>query len=231
MPRLLDLFSGRWGWSRAFAARGWHCVGIDLVAPPEIPENCHFIQADILNLEWQCDGFLCANDGYNTPVTDRIDFICASSPCEEFSVWGMANFHPNPEYPEFGIKLFNHTRAICEGSGLGYVMENVRPAEKFVGIADNHCGPFYLWGNAVPPILPQGIKKGFKMGTGTQARAFKERGDKRGLIEWRKKMDCWHASGSPKRIANTAKVATIPPELANCVADYAERLLEQKVTA
>ena len=33
--RLLDLFSGRWGWSRAFAARGWECVGVDMVEPPE----------------------------------------------------------------------------------------------------------------------------------------------------------------------------------------------------
>jgi len=24
--RMLDLFCGRWGWSKAFAARGWECV-------------------------------------------------------------------------------------------------------------------------------------------------------------------------------------------------------------
>jgi 23S rRNA U2552 (ribose-2'-O)-methylase RlmE/FtsJ len=47
--RMLDLFSGRWGWSRAFADRGWECVGVDLVEPPEIPQGCEFIHADILN--------------------------------------------------------------------------------------------------------------------------------------------------------------------------------------
>ena len=42
--RMLDLFSGRWGWSKAFAKRGWECVGVDLTRPPEIPEGCTFIQ-------------------------------------------------------------------------------------------------------------------------------------------------------------------------------------------
>ena len=40
--RMLDLFCGRWGWSKAFADRGWECVGVDLVEPPEIPEGCKF---------------------------------------------------------------------------------------------------------------------------------------------------------------------------------------------
>jgi len=225
MPRLLDLFSGRWGWSRAFAARGWHCVGIDLVEPPEIPENCHFIKADILNLEWQSDGFLCTNDGYNTPIADRFDLILASSSCEEFSVWGMKNFHPNPKYPEMGIKLFNHTRAICEASGLLYIMENVGPAQKFVGKAENHVGPFYLWGTAVPPLLPQGITKGIKVGTGSATHGM--------TAEERKayrKQHPWTQAGSKSkaRQAMTAQAATIPPELSNCVADYVERLLETK---
>lgn len=211
MLRMLDLFCGRFGWGRVFAEHGWDVTGIDLVEPPEIPNGCTFVRGDIFNL--------------TAEIVSDFDFVCASSPCEQFSIWGMKMFHPDPQYPELGLKLFNHTRAICEASGLAYVMENVRPAEKFVGTADNHCGPFYLWGNAVPPLLPQGIKKGFKMGTGATARAFKEAGDKRGLIEWRKKMDCWYASGSPQRIANTSKVATIPPELAHAVVDYADRIL------
>ena len=106
---MLDLFCGRWGWSRAFAARGWDCVGIDLVEPPEIPQGCTFRQINILRL---------------TPeiLADFApDFICASSPCEQFSVHGMKHFHPNPPYPELGINLFNHTRSLCEASGVPYV--------------------------------------------------------------------------------------------------------------
>ena len=72
MKRLLDLFCGRWGWSKAFAAHGWHCVGVDLIMPPYIPEGCEFVWVDVLTItaEW---------------IRERkFDFICASSPCEQF---------------------------------------------------------------------------------------------------------------------------------------------------
>jgi hypothetical protein len=209
--RMLDLFAGRFGWGKAFAARGWEVVGVDLTIPPDIPEGCTFVQRDILTM---------------TPAdVQGFDFICASSPCEQFSVHGMKHFHPNPSYPTLGIELFNHTRMLCEASGAPYVMENVRPAQKFVGNAANHCGPFYLWGNGVPPLLPQGIIKGL-MTTwidshgrtrtqGPQGRAGRPKGE--GTVEASKR--------------RTAKAATIPPELASCVADYAERIIEQRIVA
>jgi hypothetical protein len=223
--RMLDLFCGRFGWSRAFAARGWECVGVDLVEPPEIPQGCTFIRADILQVRYNpnhmCDAFI-ISDELISP-----DFVCSSSPCEKFSVFAMPHFHPNPPYPEEGIQLFNHTRAICEASGLPYVMENVRAAQRFVGQAENHCGPFYLWGNAVPPLLPQGIKKGFQ--TGGQIIQRLKLIDRKALTDYRRQNDgSWSSSKSEKRKEWTAQVATIPPELANCVADYAERILEQK---
>src|SRR5271154_3662693 len=117
MPRLLDLFCGRWGWSRAFAARGWECHGVDLVRPPEVPKGCTFWQHNVLDMGRDLIPFL-----------GPFDFIVASSPCEQFSVHGMRHFHPNPPYPELGIRLFEHTRALCEASGVPYVMENVRAA-------------------------------------------------------------------------------------------------------
>lgn len=212
--RLLDLFCGRWGWSRAFAARGWDCYGIDLTEPPETPAKCRWSGIDVLTLtpEWvRCMGF---------------DFIVASSPCEEFSVHGMKHFHPNPKYPSMGIKLFNHTRELCEASGLPYVMENVRPARQFVGKAVHRCGPFYLWGNAVPPLMPQGISKGIDVGSSKAVKSMtrEEKRAYRAQFPWNQ---AW--SSSKKRQRDTAKAATIPPELANCVADYAEALLRDKV--
>jgi len=220
--RMLDLFCGRFGWSRAFAERGWECVGVDLVAPPEILLECEFIQADILDLESLDLGFY-----------GPFDFICASSPCEQFSVHGMKHFHPNPPYPELGIKLFNHTRSLCEASGLRYVMENVRAAQDFVGKAVNHCGPFYLWGNAVPPLMPQGIKKGMRLGTGGIEGCGVPNGTRfRNMTPEQKraarKTDPMlsASSVSEARKLATAAVATIPPELAACVADYAMRTFE-----
>ena len=208
--RMLDLFCGRWGWSEAFAARGWECVGVDLTEPPEVPKGCIFIQKDILEISsaashhWGGQGF---------------DFICASSPCEQFSVHGMKHFHPNPPYPELGIKLFEHTRRICEESGVPYVMENVRAAQKFIGNAVHKCGPFYLWGTGVPTIVPGGIGKGLSMAIPKNLKTREE------ITAWRRINDPnWSSGGSEKRKQITAKAATIPPELANCVADYAERI-------
>ena len=195
---MLDLFCGRFGWGKAFAARGWEVVGVDLVAPPEIPEGCMFRHLDVLEIE-EINPFRC-------------DFICASSPCEQFSVHGMKHFHPNPKHPEMGIKLFNHTRDLCEASGVPYVMENVRAAQQFVGKAVNHCGPFYLWGTGMPPLMPQGITKAKWKSNELHGRFGKPGNFAAELL-------------LPKSIRK-AKLATIPPELAAAVADYAERLCE-----
>jgi hypothetical protein len=197
--RMLDLFCGRFGWGKAFAARGWDVVGFDLTVPPEIPARCSFVQQDILELTLD-RGFL----DFWEP-----DFICASSPCENFSIHRLRNFHPNPPHPELGIRLFEHTRAICEASGLPYVMENVQSAEQFVGPAVAHAGSFYLWGNGVPPLLPKGLTKGMRMD--------------------RKWCQGLGGHGSAKRNAQTAGFATIPPALSACVADYAERITQQEL--
>ena len=211
---MLDLFCGRLGWSKAFLARGWEVVAVDLVRPPDLPASMmlDFVQQDVMELTsaWV--------------RTEQFDFICASSPCEQFSVHGMKHFHPNPPYPELGIKLFNHTREICEASGLPYVMENVRAAQQFVGQAVHHCGPFYLWGSGVPAVLPAGIRKGINTG-GSIAATGATREE---ITAYRRKHDpMWSNSKSEKRKQATAERATIPPELSSCVADYAEALILQ----
>jgi hypothetical protein len=206
--RMLDLFCGRWGWSKAFAARGWECVGVDLIEPPSVSERCVFVQSDILSIDF--------NSVYW--MRWKLDFICASPPCEQFSVHGMKHFHPNPPYPELGIKLFEHTRRICEESGVPYVIENVRAAQQFVGNAVHHCGPFYLWGTGVPPLMPRGILKGMTR------KAMGQR-EYKGLPGWNMKNESASCRLDADGCASIA--ATIPPELANCVADYAERIIEQ----
>lgn len=187
---MLDLFCGRFGWGKAFAARGWEVIGVDLVAPAEIPKGCSF---------WEMDIMLIDSLDHRPPF----DFICASPPCQEFSKFGMPNFYPDPKYPSSGVRLFNHTRELCEESGIPYVIENVWGAQKFTGDAAMRCGPYFLWGNGLPAIMPQGFVKGGRLGTGG-----------------------WQHTGSKNKKENAAKVATIPPELAHCVAEYAERILE-----
>lgn len=214
--RLLDLFCGRWGWSRAFAARGWECVGVDLVQPHEIPEGCQFWQFDVLTVS-------------EAIYSRGFDAIIGSSPCENFSLFRMPHFHPNPAYPELGIELFNHARKLCWKSGLPWLLENVAGAQEFVGNAINHCGPFYLWGTLVPPILPQGIRKNMVMGNSQLVNELKRNGDREAIKKYRRQFDLtWNSSKSKERKEATAKAATIPTELANCVADYAERIIEQE---
>jgi hypothetical protein len=217
MPLLLDLFCGRFGWSKAFLDRGWGVVGIDLKKPEDIPVRAIFFQLDILECTAR-RGVVCLPNG----CAVEPDYICASSPCEEFSVRGMKHFHPHPKYPDLGMKLFNHTRSLCEVAGIPYVMENVRAAEKFVGNAVRHCGPFYLWGTAVPPLMPQGIKKGLDLGSWKMMKgmAKEERREYRAKFSYTR----W-SSSSKQRREYTAKAATIPRELSTCVADYAEALM------
>ena len=232
--RMLDLFAGRLGWSRAFMDRGWQIVAVDLVLPPVIPDGVLYLQLDVLKFGYLPGGGLVyCNDAGDIHELGHFDFICASSPCEEFSVHGMRHFHPNPKYPEMGIKLFNHTRALCEASGVPYVMENVRPAHLFVGNAVSHCGPFYLWGTGVPPILPQGIKKGMRLGTGYSEGCGVPNGTRFRYMTPEQKRAARKtdpmisaASSSEARRLATAAAATIPPELAGAVADYATRLCE-----
>jgi len=157
-------------------------------------------------------GIVIPCSGSQTEERFIFDFIVASTPCEEFST--MRNFRPPVPYPEMGIRLFNHARSICEASRVPYVLENVAGAGRFVGPAVSHCGPYYLWGSGVPPILPQGIRKGMT----EVAMGLREHKGKPG----------WNNRHEKLGQTPTELVATIPPELASCVCDYAERLLEQR---
>lgn len=208
---MLDLFCGRFGWGRAFAERGWEVVGIDLMEQVS-PPCCAFRQADVLTLT--------AED------VRAFDFVCASSPCEEFSIHGMKHFHPHPKYPDLGIRLFNHTRALLEESGVPYVMENVRAAQAFVGRATHKCGPFYLWGNGVPTLMPQGVTKGMNLGSThiLKSMSIEERRALRKTFPM-----LASSSGSAARKSLTAEKATIPPILAATVAQHAELLVSERL--
>lgn len=221
-PRLLDLFCGRGGWIKGFLAHGWECYGIDVIEPKLFPNGATFIRADVRDLHFvNSIGKWKLNDS-ELPL---FDFVCASPPCEEFSIHGMKHFHPNPKYPEHGIRLFNHTRFLCAASAVSYVIENVRCAEPFVGPARNHCGPFYLWGNGVPPVMPQGIIKGIRGPSGRFWRKVQSgEWDIKKLREERRKF------AKQKPDAKTAEAATIPAELANCVAEYATNIYLAKLT-
>jgi hypothetical protein len=189
---VLDVCSGEFGWARAFAARGHHCVGIDLKPPGELPEGCSWWDRDLMDL--------------TADFVREFDFAVASTPCEEFAVFRMRHFHPNPRPPVNGIRFFNHIRNIFNASGIPWVMENVGAAQEFIGYASAKAGPFYLWGTAVPALLPRGITKS----------KWQPKADRPG--NW---SDLFMGTKSVRRSA----AATIPLELASTVCCTAEWLV------
>ena len=206
-PVAIDLFCGKGGWTNGLLEAGFEVYGFDIEPQPEY--RGIFMQCDILHLTAKFLRGL------------RPSFAACSSPCEEFSVHGMKHFHPNPKHPDTGIKLFNHSRDLLEELGVPYVMENVRPAQKFVGKAVNHCGPFYLWGTGVPAIFPRDaykVTKGIEMGNSVDVNAMTP--DEVRL--YRKRFSTISmGSKSKERKAATAKAAMIPLPVARTVAQAA----------
>lgn len=208
-PVAIDLFCGKGGWTNGLLEAGFTVYGFDIEPQPDYKGI--FIQCDILALT--------ADDLRQYGAS----FATCSSPCEQFSVHGMKHFHPNPKYPEMGIKLFNHSRSILEELDIPYVMENVRPARNFVGPATNNCGPFFLWGTGVPAIFPKDaykVKKGIQHAAGfNKAMTPAEK--------WTcRKGDTMLRSGSKSQVRkdHTARAAMIPLPISRAVAETAKRL-------
>jgi|SRR6266850_1250548 len=198
-PVALDLFSGRGGWTDGLLAAGFRVIGFDIKEYEGYKGE--FVKRDILEMTAE------EIRSYNPK------FICCSSPCEQFSVHGMKCFHKNPKHPELGIKLFEHSKMLCESSGVPYIMENVRAAQTFVGRSVNHCGPFHLWGNGIPAIIPPEVYKENKgMALGIPANYAELTPEE--IRAERRKSDKWYVKNKRQRAATSA---TIPMSLSSYV--------------
>jgi hypothetical protein len=147
-PLAIDLFAGRFGWGRGLVAEGFQVIGFDIAHGPEhgsVPDGCELVIQDCRTI-----------DGYRMR---HAALIVASPPCDQFALWGMKHFHPNPKHPEVGIELFEHAVRIVKEAGVPFVIENVRAAQVFVGMANARCGSHYLWCSNPPALMPQEITK------------------------------------------------------------------------
>lgn len=136
-PLLIDLCCGKGGWAAGFLAAGYDVRGYDIAAQPDYPGE--FVQADVRELD--------GRDLRGAAV------IVASPPCEEFSRHDMPWLkRRNP--PEPDLSVVAACWRIAWDARAPIVLENVRGAQRWLGRARAHVGPFYLWGD-VPPVLPR----------------------------------------------------------------------------
>lgn len=149
-PLCIDLFCGLGGWSEAFLAEGYHCVGYDIEAhdygsggyPGEL------ILRDVRSI-------------HGSEFKDAA-VIVASPPCQAYSYrampWSRAKALPPPDNTLFN-ECFRIQREASEAAGhhIPMIVENVRGAQKWVGQARWKYGSFYLWGD-VPALMPVAFK-------------------------------------------------------------------------
>jgi hypothetical protein len=147
--RVLDIFSGLGGWSKAFSDRGHHVETLD-INPEFHPTYC----MDIMDLK--------SVKGY--------DVVLASPPCESFSIascshhWRKngAKYIPKDENAKIGIKLMMHTFELMKDVRYWFI-ENPRGMMRklspfiprttvwYCQYGDNRAKPTDIWTNA--PII------------------------------------------------------------------------------
>ena len=150
-PLCIDLYCGLGGWAEGFLAEGYRCVGFDIEAhdygaggyPGEL------ILRDVRSIH----GSECA---------DAAVFV-ASPPCTEPSYrampWSRAKALNAQGPPVNFIALFEACFRIqreasqAAGRNIPLIVENVRGAQRWVGMARWHFGSYFLWGD-VPALMP-----------------------------------------------------------------------------
>lgn len=156
---MIELYCGRGGWTRGFQSHGFTCYGFDLDPKFEDLYPGTFTRADVRKLEI----------GSLRKLKARV--ICASSPCDEFArftmPWTRAR---NPPEPVIGIELAREAFYIAEQVAIPLIFENVCRAQRWLGRAVMHCGPFYLWGTGVPALLPRDVTRRVKESYGSKER-------------------------------------------------------------
>jgi site-specific DNA-cytosine methylase len=145
---VLDLCCGTCSWSLPWLARGFHVVAFDLYRHAMVPAAVEFRQQDIALV-----------DGREFAGRTRI--VLASPPCDEYARWAMPWTRArNP--PEPSTQLWEHCERIASEAEAPLLLENVQTAQKWHGPARWHHGPFYLWGDAVPAVMPHFQREFFK---------------------------------------------------------------------
>lgn len=190
-PLVIDLYAGLGGWSEGFLADGWDVVGFDIERHQygEQKYPAQLVIQDVLTL-------------HGRQFRDA-DCIVASPPCQEYSYMAMPwsrgkqiaaalefDGQAKAQFPEgyTGSRTkaqltalfdacFRIQREASEAAGrhIPMVVENVRGAQPWVGMAKANFGSFYFWGDVamVGNSVVAGVPK-----FGATVRAAKRSGQK-----------------------------------------------------
>jgi C-5 cytosine-specific DNA methylase len=199
-PVVIDLCCGLGGWSKAFLAEGWDAIGFDIERHEygEKKYPADLILKSILEI-----------NGYDLRAVNP-SVVVASPPCQEYSLWGMRMFHPNPPIPD--KRLWEACIRIAREVGVPLVLENVRGAKYFWGGPGWREGPYHLWFYNCPPLPALFPFPYIPLKRKNVVDDIKN-GDRRGL-----KVNARFSSTSVERKRLTAEAAEIPFLLAQHIA-------------
>lgn len=137
-PLALDLCCGLGGWAEGLIAAGWDVIGVDTEGRFRDDYPGQFFRGDVRRM------------GAPNKI---VSLVVASPPCQEFSrhdqPWTRKRNPPPPD-----TSTWEACWRISHEAEAPIILENVRGAQRFMGRAAWHCGPFYLWGN-VPALMPK----------------------------------------------------------------------------
>ncbi len=165
-PLCIDLFCGLGGWTEAFLAEGYECIGFDIEAHDYGTGGYpgKLILRDVRSI-------------HGSELKDAA-IIVASPPCQEYSYmampWSKAKAKQaailadttgamRAHLTDLFNQCFRIQREAIEAAGhhIPLIVENVRGAQKWVGRARWNYGSFYLWGD-VPALMPFTFAKAMK---------------------------------------------------------------------
>jgi C-5 cytosine-specific DNA methylase len=208
-PLAIDLFCGLGGWTDGLLAEGYDVVGFDI---ERHVYGGHFypgqlVIQDVLTL-------------HGSQFRDAA-LIVASPPCQEFSWMAMPWSRAKAKAAAIradtsGKMLADLTRlfdvcfriqaqaSLAAGRHIPMVVENVRGAQPWVGLARFNVGSFHFWGD-VPALMPVGRPK-------------KQAGDSSWFYSNYENSARRFSSKSKERRQWSAEIAKIPPQLGRHIA-------------
>jgi site-specific DNA-cytosine methylase len=138
-PLALDLCCGMGGWTDGLLTVRFDVVGVNIYRHPK----------------YRCELELCDLMQFDESRFSGVALVVASPPCDEYARWDKPEAWFTQGRPIPNDSLVNRCREIAANLGAPLVLENVRGAQRWIGFAVHHYGPFYLWGDGVPPLLPR----------------------------------------------------------------------------